>query len=176
MRRMIASLFLIGFGCEAHTEPLVTEGFVNAPVAEVWRVFATSEGYLQTGVSQAEVDLRIGGSIRSHHDPRGTLGDEQTLVLDILAYEPERMLALRPRPAPASGAQRAALTDTWSVIYFEASGEDMTHVRIVGLGYGADPDLQPLRERFVEDNRRMLQQIAQRYWPKCALCEKEAGQ
>jgi len=33
-------------------EPQLTEGFVNAPVAEVWRLFTTSEGFLATGAAQ----------------------------------------------------------------------------------------------------------------------------
>ena len=32
-------------------EPQVTEGLVNAPVAEVWNLFTTSDGYLATGVA-----------------------------------------------------------------------------------------------------------------------------
>ena len=58
----------------------VTEGFINAPVAEVWRLFTTSAGYQATGVDQAEVDLRVGGLIRSHYDPKGTLGDPETKI------------------------------------------------------------------------------------------------
>ena len=69
-------------------EPQVTEGFVNAPVAEVWSLFTTSEGYLATGVAHADVRLAIGGEIRSHYDPKGKLGDAETIVNEILAYEP----------------------------------------------------------------------------------------
>ena len=32
-------------------EPQVTEGFVNAPVAEVWKIFTTSEGFTRTGAA-----------------------------------------------------------------------------------------------------------------------------
>src|SRR5688572_14108931 len=56
-------------------ESQITEGFVNAPVAEVWRLFTTSDGYKTTGVADAEVDLKVGGTIRAHYDPKGKLGD-----------------------------------------------------------------------------------------------------
>jgi uncharacterized protein YndB with AHSA1/START domain len=155
-------------------EPQVTEGFVNAPVAEVWRIFTTSEGFLATGAAQAEVRLEVGGEIRSHYDPKGKLGDAETIVNEILAYEPERMLAIRIKQAPASFPHRDAVAGTWTVIYFAPAGE-MTQVRIVGLGYNDSPASQAMRKFFAEGNRWTLDHIAKPYWPKCKLCEKEPG-
>lgn len=154
-------------------EPLVTEGFVNAPVAEVWRIFTTAEGAGIMGVTHAEVDLRVGGSIRARYDAEGAAGNGQTIESEILAYDPERMLATRMRTAPA-GLPSAAAQQAWSVIYFTRSGEDMTHVRIVGLGYGDDAQSQAVRRYAAEADRRALDLIAKRYWPQCALCKKEA--
>lgn len=153
----------------------VTEGFINAPVAEVWRLFTTSEGYKATGVDKVEVDLRVGGLIRSHYDPKGVLGDPETIVNEILAYEPQRMLAIRIKQPPASFAHRDAVAGTWTVIYFTPSGQDMTHVRIVGLGYRDDPQSQAMRRFFEEGNRWTLDHLAKPYWPKCKLCEKEGA-
>lgn len=157
-------------------EPQVTEGFINAPVAEVWQLFTTSDGYQATGVSQAEIDFRIGGLIRTHYDPKGTLGDPETIVNEILAYESQRMLAIRIKQPPASFPYRDAVEGTWTVIYFTPSGQDMTHVKIVGLGYRDDPQSQSMRRFFAEGNRWTLDHLAKRYWPKCKLCEKEGQQ
>jgi uncharacterized protein YndB with AHSA1/START domain len=154
--------------------PQVTEGFINAPVAEVWRLFTTSEGFKATGVALAEVDLRIGGTIRSHHDPKGQLGDAETIVNEILAFEPERMLALRIRQLPASFPHREAIAGTWTVVYFNKSGEDMTYVRIVGLGYTDDESSRQLRQFFETANRRTLDEVARPYAPQCARCKMEA--
>jgi uncharacterized protein YndB with AHSA1/START domain len=155
-------------------EPQITEGFVNAPVAEVWRIFTTAEGFKATGVAQADVDLRIGGAIRSHYDPKGSLGDPGTIVNEILAYEPERMLTIRIKQAPAGFPYRSAMESTWTVIYFTPSG-DMTHLRIVGLGYKDDAESQAMRAFFAKGNRQTLDHIAKPYWPKCAHCEKETA-
>jgi uncharacterized protein YndB with AHSA1/START domain len=155
-------------------EPQVTEGFVNAPVAEVWRIFTTSEGFLATGAAQADVRLEVGGEIRSHYDPKGKLGDAETIVNEILAYEPERMLAIRIKQAPASFPHRDAVAGTWTVIYFTPAG-DMTQVRIVGLGYNDSPASQAMRKFFADGNRWTLDHIAKPYWPKCKLCEKGSG-
>jgi len=155
-------------------EPQVTEGFINAPVAEVWRIFTTSEGFLATGAAQADVKLEVGGEIRSHYDPKSKLGDAETIVNEILAYEPERMLAIRIKRAPASFPHRDAVAGTWTVIYFAPAG-DMTQVRIVGLGYNDSPASQAMRKFFADGNRWTLDHIAKPYWPKCKLCEKESG-
>jgi uncharacterized protein YndB with AHSA1/START domain len=156
-------------------EPQVTEGFINAPVAQVWRIFTTAEGFKSTGVAHAQVDLRIGGTIASHYDPKGRLGDAETIVNEILAYEPERMLAMRIKQAPASFPYREAMQSTWTVMYLTPSGE-MTHVRIVGLGYGDDPESQAMRKFFAQGNRQTLDTIAKPFWPKCAHCQQEAEQ
>jgi uncharacterized protein YndB with AHSA1/START domain len=166
--------FAAGFAIPAWgAEPQVTEGFVNAPVAEVWRLFTTSDGYLATGVAQADVRLAIGGEIRSHYDPKGKLGDAETIVNEILAYEPQRMLSIRIKQAPASFQHRDAVAGHWTVLYFNPAGENMTHVRIVGLGYDDTPAAEAARKFFAEGNRWTLDHIAKRYWPKCKLCEKD---
>jgi uncharacterized protein YndB with AHSA1/START domain len=164
--------FMATAGRAADLPPLVTEGFINAPPAEVWRLFTTSEGFKTTGVAQADIDLRIGGTIRSHYDPQGVLGDGNTIVNEILAYEPERMLALRIKQAPESFPFKNAMRDTWSIVYLTPAGS-MTQVRIVGLGYRDDPESKAMREFFAEGNRITLDRMAKPYWPKCAHCTAE---
>lgn len=165
-----------GWAHLAHAaEPQVTEGFINAAPAEVWRIFTTAEGYERAGVAHAEVDLRIGGTIQVHYDPEGRLGDADTLVNEILAYEPERMLALRIEQVPTDFAHRDALAGTWTVIYLNPAGEGMTQVRIVGLGYTDQPQSQALRKFFSERHRATLDRIAKGYWPQCAKCAAEAA-
>lgn len=160
----------------AAAEPQVTEGFINASPAEVWRIFTTAEGYKQTGVAHADIDFKIGGTIRTHYDPKGRLGDAGTIVNEILAYEPERMLAMRIKQAPADFKYRDAIAGTWTVIYLTPAG-DMTQVRFVGLGYTDEPQSQAMRNFFAEGNRWTLDRIAKPYWPKCAKCvaEEEAA-
>jgi len=157
----------------AAAEPEITEGFVNATTAEVWRLFTTAEGYKLAGVAHAEVDLKIGGDIRTHYDPKGRLGDPDTIVNEILAYEPERMLALRIRQAPQGFPYRDAIDGTWTVIYMNPAGDNMTQVRIIGLGYTEQPQSQAMRKFFAEGNRATLDQLARRYWPKCPKCVAE---
>jgi len=157
-------------------EPQVTEGFINLATPEVWKLFTTSAGYQHTGVAQAEVDLKVGGAIRTHYDPKGRLGDANTIVNEILAYEPERMLAFRIKQAPANFPHKDAIAGTWTVIYMNPAGEGMTQVRIVGLGYNDTPASQAMRKFFAEGNRSTLDHIAKQYWPKCAKCVADEAQ
>jgi uncharacterized protein YndB with AHSA1/START domain len=154
----------------AAAEPQVTEGFINTSTADVWRMFTTAEGYKLTGAALAEVDLKIGGLIRAHYNPQGQLGDAETIVNEILAYEPERMLAIRIKQPPAGFPYKDAVAGTWTVIYMNPAGDNMTQVRIIGLGYSDTPQSQAMRKYFAEGNRWTLDHIAKRYWPKCAKC------
>jgi uncharacterized protein YndB with AHSA1/START domain len=156
------------------TEPQVTEGFVNAPVEEVWRLLTTAEGVKTTGVAHAEVDLRVGGYIRTHEDLHGSLGDANTLENEILAYDPGRMLAFRIKRPPADFPFKNAVRGTWTVVYLEPAGT-MTQVRIVGLGYTDDPESKAMREFFAERNRIALDRLAKPYWPKCTSCAREGS-
>lgn len=134
------------------TSPLVHEGVINAPVADVWKGISTAEGYKMWGVAQCEFDLRIGGKIRTHYDPRGTLGDEGTIEQEVLAFEPERMLAFRVSKPPAGFPFKEAWKGTWSVITLTDLGDNRTHIRLAGLGYTADPESQAMRKFFLSGN------------------------
>jgi uncharacterized protein YndB with AHSA1/START domain len=168
----MTAMFALADGANA-ADTQVSEGFINAPLSAVWRIFTTTEGYESTGVNRADMDLEIGGHIRTPY-AEGTPGSGETIDNRILAFDPEHMLALQAVEAPASFPHRAALQGTWTVIYFDAAGENMTRVRIVGLGYTDDPESQALRAFCEKANRATIDRIAKRYWPKCAHCQLES--
>lgn len=144
--------------------PLVIEGEINAPVSEVWKIFSTAEGFKKFGVAKCDLDLRIGGLIRSHYNPNGVLGDDQTIVNEILAYEPERMMAFRIKQPPAQFPfSRAAWEDTWSVATLTDLGDGRTHLRLTGLGYTSDEESQAMRKFFDAGNRWTIQVLQQRF-------------
>jgi uncharacterized protein YndB with AHSA1/START domain len=172
----VAVCLLLPASMASSAESQVTEAFINAPVGEVWRLFTTADGFQRTGAAHAEVDLKIGGEIRAHYDPKGVLGDPETIVNEILAYEPERMLAMRIKQAPESFPELQAARAIWTVVYFTASGADMTHIRIVGLGYTDDAASQAVRRHFATGNRWTLDHLAKQYWPQCARCKADPEQ
>src|SRR5690242_9188211 len=75
---------------------------VAAPVADVWKAYTTNDGFASWAVAKADIDLRIGGDMRTHYNPNGVLGDDGTIVNRILAFEPQRMLTIQNTRAPKS--------------------------------------------------------------------------
>ena len=78
----------------------VTEGMIAAPVDAVWAALTTKEGQESWNVAHAEIDLKIGGKMRTHYDAAGRIGDPNTIENTILCFEPRRMLAIQVTNPP----------------------------------------------------------------------------
>ena len=141
----------------------VNEGIVAAPIEEVWKVFATSEGYKLLGPALAEVDLRVGGTIRSRYNANGTLGDAETIENAILAYEPPRMMAIRIAKPPASFPFKNAWQTAWTIITLSAVNGNETHVRIASLGFGTDEESVAMRRFFERGNQSGIELLRQHF-------------
>ncbi len=144
-------------------DPLVTEGVVQAPVAEVWRVFSTPEGFRRLGVARAEMDFRPGGLIRSTYDAAQPLDGDGAIWTEILAYEPYRVLATRIRRPPKGFPFKEAWRHVWTVISLSDLGEGRTKVRIAMMGYGPDQESQAMREFFRTGNDGVMTTLQAHY-------------
>jgi uncharacterized protein YndB with AHSA1/START domain len=129
----------------------VNEAIVNAPVAEVWKVWSTSEGYKTLGPALADVDLRIGGLIRSRYSANGALGDDETIENIILAFEPQRMIAIRIHKPPKNFPFKEAWKHTWTVVTLTDVG-GKTLVSAASMGYGTDAESLAMRQFFERGN------------------------
>ncbi len=133
---------------------LVQSYTVDAPIGEVWAAYTTSEGWMAWAAPKAEVDLRVGGTIRTAY--AGEIGGEQTNTLRIVNYVPERLLTLR-----------ADLSKNWpeimqkdaenlsNVILFEDDGEGGTRVESYGIGYTDAPEYERLMGFFIDANEKL---------------------
>lgn len=153
-------------------DALVTEAVVNAPLDTVWATFTTAAGYRELGAAQADIDLRLGGRVRTH-DANGTLGDANGMEREILAFDPQHMLASRPVQVPAAFPQRDAFLQTWTVIYFNSIAGVTTHVRVVTLGFDDSTDSQAARAATEQRHRATLDALVKRYRPQCAHCARQ---
>ncbi|HZF27439.1 MAG TPA: SRPBCC domain-containing protein [Steroidobacteraceae bacterium] len=152
---------------------VTSEAIINAPVAEVWKLFTTSAGLESWLGAHVEVDLKVGGSMRMQTDQKGQAGEDNTVVNQILSFEPERMLSLKMSRPPANFPYPTALQSVWSVIYFQPLEPGMTNVRIVSMGYTDDAESQQLMEYARKRNADRLEQLQKKFKPLCARCEKE---
>lgn len=137
----------------------VNEATINAPVAAVWNVWTSGDAYKSLGVAKAEVDLRVGGLIRAHYRATGVLGDEETVVNKILAYEPQRMIATRIEQPPKSLPFKEAWKTVWTVITLTDVGKNQTHVRVASMGFGADEESIAMRRFFETGNATALRTL-----------------
>ena len=141
----------------------VNEAVVNASIEDVWRVWSTSDGYKTLGVALADVDLRVGGMIRSRYSSTGTLGDELTIENEILAYEPPRMMAIRIRKPPTGFPFKEAWKHSWTVVTLTPLDGGRTHVRAASLGYGTDAESVSMRQFFERNNDQTLKTLASHF-------------
>lgn len=144
-------------------QPLVHEAIVAAPVAQVWTAFTTGKGQESWMVAKSDVDLRIGGLMRTHYDPAGQLGDAKGIDNMILAFEPERMFSIKVARAPDTFPFPDAVKKMWTVIYFDAVPPASTRIRLVGLGFEAGDESQRMRSFFDRGNAYTLQQLQKHF-------------
>ena len=160
---LICGLAFAERGPAEEAPSFVNEGTVNAPVAEVWKVWASGEGYKATGVALADVDFRIDGLIRSRYRADGVLGDDETITNRIIAYEPQRMIAIRIERPPKSFPFGEAWKHTWTVITLADAGNGRTHIRAASMGFGTDSESVAMKQFFMRGNQETLETLAKHF-------------
>jgi hypothetical protein len=117
---------------------LRNEGVIHAGASEIFNCFRSGEGLKKLwGVAHAEVDFKVGGMIRTNYDPAGKIGDDSTIGNAILAYEPDRMLAIRPiAPVGAQDFVKKMCETGWSVIRLEPLTPTSTRLSVTMAGFG----------------------------------------
>lgn len=117
---------------------LRNEGVIHAGASEIFNCFRTGDGLKKLwGVAHAEVDFKVGGMIRTNYDPAGKIGDDSTIGNAILAYEPDRMLAIRPiAPVGAQDFIKKLCETGWTVIRLEPLTPTSTKLSVTMAGFG----------------------------------------
>jgi uncharacterized protein YndB with AHSA1/START domain len=160
----VAPIWAAALGGEDN--PLVHEGIVAASLDEIWTAFTTKKGQESWMVAQSEVDLKVGGRMRTHYDPKGKIGDAKTIENTIICYDPKRMLSLKVSKPPEGFPFPNAVKNMWTVIYFETTGPKTTRVRIVGLGFGDDEESKKMRAFFDRGNAFTMKKLQERFASK----------
>lgn len=131
---------------------------INAPIQEAWNVFTTRQGLEGSMVAHAEVDMRVGGYIKTHYDPDGRIGDANTITHHILSYEPGRMYSSRVE-VPADTPVTRVVQDSWSVVYFDEIDPTSTRLTIASCGWGQGPDWDAAEAFFDKGNAWTINKI-----------------
>jgi uncharacterized protein YndB with AHSA1/START domain len=147
----------------AADDAIVAEGIVGAPVAEVWRAFTTRAGMESWMVAAGDIELRVGGLMRTSYRKDADLNGDTAIHQQILSIDPERMLSYRTVKAPAGFAFAKAITETWTIIYFDPQSDGRTKVTVKMLGYTADPESQKMRAFFETGNKATMDGLIKKF-------------
>ncbi len=132
----------------------------------MWAAFVTKEGQESWNVAHAEVDLKVGGKMRTHYDPKGVIGDPGTIEQTILAFEPNQLLAVQVTGSPANFPFKEAVRKMWTVVHFEDAGPGRTRLRVVGVGYGDDDESRKLKAFFAKGNEYTIKMLQAKFDPQ----------
>jgi uncharacterized protein YndB with AHSA1/START domain len=135
------------------------EILIKAPRAEVWKAFATSEGWKSWAMPLAELDLRIGGHLEASYDPAAKVGDPNNIKHQILSYVPGRLLVFRNVQAPKGFPHADLFGRVTSVLILDDAGDGFTRVTEAGVGYGQGADWDELYGFFLPGNAYMLEKL-----------------
>lgn len=167
MRSLFALMSLvIGLATACATraeEPMVIEGIVAAPVAEVWKAWTTKAGLESWLAPHADIDLRVGGLMRSTYDPKGRLGDAGTIENRLLAVERERLLTIQVAKAPDDFPFRPIVSSMKTTLTFEPTADNRTLVRISATGFTDEVESQRMKNFFSRGNARTMTQLQERF-------------
>jgi len=82
------------------------------------------------------------------------------------ASDLQRMLSFKVAKAPQGFPFPKAVTNMWTVVYFEPQGQHATRVRGVSLGFGDDEESTKMREFFNRGNAVTLEGLQKRFAAK----------
>ena len=138
----------------------IREAVIDGAPDDVWRLITTERGIESWLAPHAEVDLRVGGLIRTHQDRNGRIGDPQTLVNRVVALTPRRMITVQVDRAPEAYMWAGAVVGTEYDVYVDPAGRGKTRVRCVGRGFPGGPMGYALRSLFEQGMALALNQLA----------------
>jgi uncharacterized protein YndB with AHSA1/START domain len=143
----------------AEESPLVNEVLMEGSVDEIWPMITTKKGMESWMVAHAEVDLRAGGLLRTNHDPKGRIGDAQTVTNRIKIVTPKRLFSFEVTEAPAKFPLAGPVVGTWYEVTLIPQGPKRTRIRCVGRGFEGGPMGYAMRVFFERGSDWALEQL-----------------
>lgn len=120
----------------AAADDFIREAVVDGPADLVWRLLTTKKGMQSWLAPQADVDWRVGGLIRTHHDAAGRIGDAQTTISRVVSVEAGRRFTIKVMQAPEGYPFANFVEGTWYDIALDALPGGKTRIRCTGHGLG----------------------------------------
>ncbi len=166
---LTALLSSVGSVVAADNNRVVYDTEIDADIDTVWNAFTTNDGLRTWMAPLVEIELAVGGKMKSNYNAKGKLGDETTIENTILSFDPKRMLSLKATGFPKDFPFKDAARATWSVFYFTELPSSRTKITVVGLGYTDDEQSKKMRSFFATANKHSLDKL------KDALKQQQAA-
>jgi len=166
---MLTSLLLLGALALAPADSanpadvVVTEAVVPAPINDVWQAFTTPQGIESWMAASGDIDLRIGGMLRTTYRRGADLNGDTAIHQTILSIDPERMLSYRVVKPPKGFPFEEAIGNTWTVVYFDRIDDGHTRVTAKMFGYTNQPESQKMRAFFETGNKATLNALVKHF-------------
>ena len=144
-------------------QPLVHSAIVDASIAEVWKAWTTREGITSWMVQAGEIDLRVGGKMRTSYTKGSNLTGPDVIENTIISFDPMRMLSIKITHAPDRFPFKKAMQHVWTVLYFEPAQGDKTRVTCRMLGFEADEESVQMRLFFMHGNQETLDSLVKHF-------------
>lgn len=126
---------------------------VNVPIDSVWNALTTGDGWEAWATAQAEVDLKINGTIRTHYSKEGKLGDTASVTLHIINFVPQRMITLQAEITNNFPEfMKEDEKEFFNTIILEEISPGKTRVTSFGMGYKLNDKYRSLMKFFVKGN------------------------
>ena len=141
---------------------LLQEVHVRAPIAQVWAAFTTDAGWQAWASPAVAIDLRVGGTIRTHYGAGAKVGDPGTNTIHILNCVPERLLTLQAELEENwPEIMREDAQNLMNVIVFEDLAAGGTKILSYGTGYRDTDEYTALLDFFVPANEGLFRVLKQ---------------
>ncbi|MCR9246270.1 MAG: SRPBCC domain-containing protein [bacterium] len=139
---------------------LVQEVLIAAPIEKVWNAYVTSAGWTAWASPVAKIDLRPGGTIRTHYGHDAKIGDPGTNELRIVNFVPQRVLTLQAKKSAAwPEVMKRDAEHLMNVIVFDDLGKQGTRIWSYGVGYRKDPAYEKMLAFFHQANEKLFQKL-----------------
>ncbi len=143
---------------------IVHRADVPAPRDALWEALTTAAGWRTWAVPVAYLDdLRPGAVIETSYRPDAQRGDPANIHNIVVAYLPQRMLAIAATNSPPDFPDRELLASLATVMELEPLGAESTRVTITMMGYGVDTRYDRLFNFFTNGNGATLRQLRERF-------------
>jgi uncharacterized protein YndB with AHSA1/START domain len=133
---------------------------VAAPLAAVWEALTTSDGWRGWAAPFAQVDFRLGGVIETSYQPGAQAGAAGNIRNQIIAYLPQRMLAIRNVQAPPNAPfDVPAFQSLHTVVLLAPINPQATRVSFIQPGYGGGEPFDTVLKHFRFGNGWSLEKL-----------------